>query len=196
MLNKHAPLKKKYLRENNSLFMTKQLRKMIMNRSRCKYAYFKNKTVANWEKYGKLRNDCVRVRKKVKREYFEKLNINVVNENKTFWKTVKHCFSSKNLKNSKIVPMENNEIITDNRKNAEIMNNYFVNITQNLNIPESILRKMPRNTDVECLDPIDQILVNYSKHPSILKLKYSLSLLKRSVLIKQMKKKLKWKFWN
>ena len=50
------------------------------------------------------------------------------------------------------------------------MNNYFVNIKQNLNIPESILGKMPRNTDVECLDPIDQILLNYSKHPSIPKI--------------------------
>ena len=40
-----------------------------------------------------------------------------------------------------------------------------------MNIPESILGKMPRNTDVECLDPIDQILLNYSKHPSILKIK-------------------------
>ena len=49
--NKQAPLKKKYLRANNSPFMTKQLRKMIMNRSRCKNAYFKNKTAANWEKY-------------------------------------------------------------------------------------------------------------------------------------------------
>ena len=60
VLNKHAPLKTKYIRENNSPFMTKQLRKMIMNRSLCKNAYFKNKTVANWEKYRKLRNDCVR----------------------------------------------------------------------------------------------------------------------------------------
>ena len=47
VLNRHAPLKKNILRANNSPFMTKQLRKMIMNRSRCKNAYFKNKTVAN-----------------------------------------------------------------------------------------------------------------------------------------------------
>ena len=62
----------------------------------------------------------------------------------------------------------NNEIIADNRKNGEIMNNYFVNITQNLNIPQSILGEMPRNTgNVECLDPIDQILLNYGKYPKI-----------------------------
>ena len=105
------------------------------------------------------------------KEYFENLNINFVNENKTFWTTVKPYFSNKNMKNSKFFLVENNEIITDNKKNAEIMNNYFVNITHNLNIPESILEKIPRNTDVECLDPIDQILLNYCKHPSILKIK-------------------------
>ena len=54
VLDNHAPMKKKYNRVNNSPFMTKQLRKMIMNRSRCKNTYFKNKTVENWENIGKL----------------------------------------------------------------------------------------------------------------------------------------------
>ena len=132
VLEKHAPLKKKYLRANNSPFMTKQLRKLIMNRSRCKNAYFKNKTVENWEKYRKLRNECVNLTKKVKRNYFENLNINSVNDNKTFWKTVKPFFTDKNKKNGKIILVENNEIIIDNKKNAEIMNEYFVNITKTL----------------------------------------------------------------
>ena len=48
VLNHHAPLKKKTLRANNSPFMTKPLRKLIMNRSRSKNAYFKNKTANNW----------------------------------------------------------------------------------------------------------------------------------------------------
>ena len=50
VLNHHAPLKKKNIRANNSPFMTKPLRKMIMNRSRSKNAYLKNKTVDNWER--------------------------------------------------------------------------------------------------------------------------------------------------
>ena len=66
-LDAHAPLKKKYLRANNSPFMTKQLRKLIMHRSRCKNAFFKNKTVENWEKYRQLRNNCVKLTKKVKK---------------------------------------------------------------------------------------------------------------------------------
>ena len=89
ILDTHAPLKKKSLRANNSPFMTKQLLQMIMNRSRCKHSYHKNQTVGNWERYQKLRNECVKLTKKVKREYYQKLDVNSINDNKTFWKTVK-----------------------------------------------------------------------------------------------------------
>ena len=169
VLEKHAPLKTKYLRANNSPFMTKQMRKMIMNRSRCKNAYYKNKTVDKWEKYRKLRNDCVKLTKKVKREYFERLKINSVNDNKIFWQTVKPFFTDKNKKNGKIVLVEDNRIITDNVKNAEKFNEYFVNITQNLDIPDITNEVLP--IEVEYIDPIDKIIYNYSKHPSIIKIK-------------------------
>ena len=102
VLEKHAPLKTKYLRGNNSAFMTKYLRKMIMNRSRSKNAYFKHKTVENWENYRKLRNDCVKATKKAKKAYFEKLNINSVNDNKSFWRTVKPFFTDNNKKAEKL----------------------------------------------------------------------------------------------
>ena len=168
ILDIHAPLKKKYLRANNSPFMTKQMRKMIMNRSRCKNTYFKNKTVENWENYRKLRNECVKLTKKVKKEYFENLNINSVNDNKTFWKTIKPFFTDKNKNNGKIVLVENKEIIMENRINAEIMNEYFVNITQTLDIPKFETEKIP--ADIQYIDPIDEIIYNFSKHPSIIKL--------------------------
>ena len=64
-----------------------------MNRSRCKNKYFKNRTVENWENYRKLRNECVKMTNKIKRDYFNKLNITRMNDNKTFWKTVKPYFS-------------------------------------------------------------------------------------------------------
>ena len=50
------------------------------------------------------------------------------------------------------------------------MNDYFVNITKKLNIPEFPIEKLPENSDVEFIDPVDQIIHNYSKHPSILKI--------------------------
>ena len=40
-LDKHAPLKKKYLRTNHSNFVTKELSKAITNRSRLRNKFFK-----------------------------------------------------------------------------------------------------------------------------------------------------------
>ena len=44
VLNAHAPVKKKIQRFNNNLFMTKQLRKTIMHRSRLKNVFNKSRT--------------------------------------------------------------------------------------------------------------------------------------------------------
>ena len=167
-LDVHAPIQKKYLRANNSPFMTKQLRKIIMLRSRCKNTYFKNKTVENWEKYRKLRNQCVKLTNKVKREYFDNININSLKDNKTFWRTIKPFFSEKTKNTEKIVLVENNEIIMDDRVNAETMNDYFVNITQHLDIPE--FYKENTHVDITYGDPIDEIIYNFNNHPSITKI--------------------------
>ena len=50
-LNRHAPLKKKILRHNNNRFMTKELRKAIMLRSKLRNILDKGKTQFNWQKY-------------------------------------------------------------------------------------------------------------------------------------------------
>ena len=46
VLNKFTPLKKKYLRANRSLFVNKEPNKAIMQRSRLRNAYLKDKTRA------------------------------------------------------------------------------------------------------------------------------------------------------
>ena len=82
----HAPMKIKKVRANNSPFMTKSLRKMIMNRSRCKNVYFKTKTVENLENYRKLGNACTKLTRKAKKEYFQNLHMNDITDNRTFWR--------------------------------------------------------------------------------------------------------------
>ena len=129
VLNKHAPIKNKYLRANDSPFITKDLRKLIMNRSRFKNVYIKNKTAENRENYRKLRNECVKMTKKAKKEYFNNINIKSLNDNKRFWKIIKPNFTNKN-KTQKMILVENMEIIKENKEIAEIFNNYFVNIVK------------------------------------------------------------------
>ena len=150
--------------------MTKQLRKMIMNRSRQKNAFLKNKTVDNWNKYRKLRNECVKLTKKVKNEYFENLDTNVVKNTKTFWKSVKPHFTNKWSDSKKIILVEKDEITTDNAKIAD-MNDYFINITKELNIPSPIPNIKEQRVDTG-KDSIDMIIHVYCEHPSIIKIRH------------------------
>ena len=55
VVDHHAPLKKKFVRGNDALFMTKLLRKAIMNRSRCKHIFkiSLKKKLLSYEKYEK-----------------------------------------------------------------------------------------------------------------------------------------------
>ena len=170
VLNKRAPVKGKYLRANDSPFMTKHLRKLIMNRSRSKNTYVKNRTAGNWENYRVLRNKCTKESINVKKEYFCNINIKLISDNKTCWKTVKPNFTNKN-KTQKIILVENEKIICDNKQNAEIFNDYFVNIVKDLNIPDISSHTPEANHSVKVNDPIDINRHKFSRHPSITKIK-------------------------
>ena len=79
---------------------------------------------------------------------------------------MKPFFTDKQKKSDKIILVENNDIITDNARNANVMNEYFVNITKKLEIPK-IKTKTP---SPEHTDLIDKIIYSYSEHPSIKKI--------------------------
>ena len=85
-LNKHAPIRKKYMRINDGPFMTKELRKSIMKRSNWKNKCNKFKTEENRLKYNKQRNKCTLVLRKAKKNYFNKLNPALITDNKIFGK--------------------------------------------------------------------------------------------------------------
>ena len=59
VLDKHAPIKKKYLRANHANFVTKQLRKAIMKRSKLRNDFLKDRNDASQSAYRKQRNLCV-----------------------------------------------------------------------------------------------------------------------------------------
>ena len=55
VLDKHAPLKMKKLRENQAKFMTKELKKVITDRSRFKNKYLKWRSRENFLEYKKAK---------------------------------------------------------------------------------------------------------------------------------------------
>ena len=89
VLNRFVPLKKKYLRPNHSRFVNKELNKAIMERSRLRNEYLKNKTRAARIAYNKQRNVCVSILRKSKKCYYENLDSQNITYNKKFWRTVK-----------------------------------------------------------------------------------------------------------
>ena len=101
-LDKYAPLNKKYLTANHSNFVTKELSKAIMNRSRLRNQFLKNRSIQSRMKYNKQINICVALLRKTKRKYYEDLRLSDVNDNKKFWKTAKrHCLEIKSSAKAK-----------------------------------------------------------------------------------------------
>ena len=59
ILDKHAPKKQKFIQANNSNFVTKNLRKAIMKRSKLHKKYLRERTNEAKSLYNKQRNLCV-----------------------------------------------------------------------------------------------------------------------------------------
>ena len=165
-LNKHAPLKKRFIRANNSPFMTKEICKAIMLRSKLRNTYLKLKSVEAHAEYKKQRNICVALIRNTKRNYYSNLNVNVVTDNKKFWRHVKPFFTEKSQSNASITLIESNGIVSDPSKCAELMNNFFSDAAHNLSIDRDIFRGVS-----DAFDPVTRMIEIYKDHPSIIKIR-------------------------
>ena len=142
VLNKHAPLKKKFLRANHVPYMTKTLRKAIMRRSQLQTKYFKNKSQKDYLAFKKQRNFCSKLYKKERKNYYNSLDIKNITDNKQFWKTIKPFLSEKIKTTSKIKLKDQDKIISNDDKVAEEFSTFFENAVKSLNIK-------PRNLSLE-----------------------------------------------
>ena len=105
--------------------MTKELREAIMLRSKLTNIFNKNKTHFDCQKY-KQRTFCLNLLRKTKKQYFAKLNVKDIANNKLFWKNVKPYFSNKGSNSTKVALVEKDIIMTDEKQIATIMNEHFV----------------------------------------------------------------------
>ena len=110
----------------------------------------------------------------MKKAYFEKLQPSEICDNKKFWKTINPLFTEKATSTDNITLIENNEIVSDDQKVAEIFNNLFSNAVKNLNIDyyeHFSFDKYFLCKDTENKEPILRAIEKYENHPSILKIK-------------------------
>ena len=74
--------------------------------------------------------------RKTKKDHYANLNEKDVADNKQFWRTVKPLLADQIKPSNKITLVEGEEIIYDDKENAEILNKFFSNAVKNLKIPE------------------------------------------------------------
>ena len=85
-------------------------------------------------------------------------------DNQTFLKTVKPYFSDKGSNSRRITLLENDSVLTDDKDIAKTTNNFFINITENLNL------KLYKDASIT---NINGITSKFDNHISINKIKES-----------------------
>ena len=158
-LNSFAHIKKKYPCGNQMPFMSKNLSKEIMTRSR-----LRSKTKENRLLYTQQRNKWFSFEKNWNGIFDEK----DITGNKIFWKTVEPLLSDKSINSDKIHLNENGELINSESKTAEVLNEFFSNIVKNLKIPE--YENLNPNFE-KVKDPVFKAILKYKNHPSIIAIK-------------------------
>ena len=79
--------------------MTKQLSKEIMKRSKLCNNFLKNRTEDDRILYKKLRNYCLSILRKSKKEYYKNLNVREKTENKRDGISIKEKRKERNFEN-------------------------------------------------------------------------------------------------
>ena len=176
VLDRHAPSKKKMIRGNQAPFMNKTLSKAFMTRARLRNKYYKNSTSENKLAYTKQKNFCINLLERERKKYYNELDITIFENNKTFWDRVKPLFSEKIVLKHNLCLKEDDELIKDKKKVAEILNNYFMESVENLEVERYMPTIVIEDNENDNEDDIDNMIKKFQNHPSILKIKENVSL--------------------
>ena len=92
------------------------------------------------------RNLCVTLLRKVKRDYYENLELGKVKDSKKFWNTIKQVFRNKLATRNNINLIEKEKVAASEIELAKIFNKHFVDIVHKLGIKPTV---SIRNNDLE-----------------------------------------------
>ena len=95
IVDNHASLKQRVIRGNQAPFMSKDLSKQIMIRSRLRNKFNRHKTTQNWNAYKAQQNKCISIRRRNIRNHFSSLCDNSSVPTKQFWDLVKPFLNDK-----------------------------------------------------------------------------------------------------
>ena len=161
IFNRHVPIKKKYIRTNEAPFMSKQLHKTIMERSRLRNKFLKHRTDTNKKNYSTQRNICKKLLKNTKTSYFENLDTEKITDSRSsFWRTALRLFTQNS---SKINPIDDSKVISSDEELCETFNEFFSNVVTTLNISKPWAFPMASDN----LDSIMPVIKSFVKLPSV-----------------------------
>ena len=171
LLDRHAPLKSKKIRGNNKPFVTKELRKAIMNRSRLRTKYNKWKSRENYVAYRLAKRKCDILSDSAKSQYFSNATKNGTMNNNEFWKVMKPALTNKGVISSDVIILEENgKLISDESQLVEFFNNHYINIVESTmgTPPTSLGDSSDPNMDA---DTVRKIIENFTDNPIIIKIR-------------------------
>ena len=167
-LDQFAPRKKNTYVVIICLFSIKHYPVHTKKRTQLRNRFLKKRSYENKKLYTEQRNFCVSLLRKTKKKRYANLNHKDIADNKQFWKTMKPLLSDKSKSNEKITLVEANEIISEDKDNAELLHSFFANAVKNLKIPE-FSNSDPQAENVS--HPIFKAILKYKNHPSIIAIK-------------------------
>ena len=159
VIDEHAPVKKKLIKQESVPYMNGRLRKAMYQRNMARNK-FRKYGKQYWQENRRQRILVVSLRKKSLRNYFSQ---RCIKKDKTFWKTISPFMTNKHNKSGdNIILKEGDNTIVNNNELCEIFNDYFANIASSIGFEDAI-------TSVE--DAIHK----HDSHPSVINIKESLA---------------------
>ena len=145
VLDKHAPLKTKRVRGNQSPFMSKEFSKAVMNKSNTRNKCMKWPSRENLA-MKRAKNYCNNLTRTTKKNIFQSVTKSGFANNKKFWNTVKPFLTNKDfLTDDNISIKVNDELVTDKTKLANLFNLHYINIVENTSGVPRVTQGNPNN---------------------------------------------------
>ena len=127
ILNHHAPLKEKQIRGNHAPFMTKELSKAIMEKSKSRNKYLKWPSRENYVSYKKSKNKCNSLTKKAKKIFFKEATKDGIMSNKKFWSTAKPFITNKGCISNDFISVEKDgDLMSNEKETVELFNQNYI----------------------------------------------------------------------
>ena len=150
LLNVHAPLRVKKLRNEFAPWLTSSVRDLMTKRDRMKKAATKNPLL--WPNYKGLRNQCTYAIRKAIQDHYHGLIKETKGDPKKMWKTINRVLNRDSACKSISSLNVNGKVVTGDGELAEALNQHFVSVGPKL---AERIKTTPNDSPLKHIKPND-----------------------------------------